>query len=184
MTDERFRLAPELKSKLRDFAPPSFYENYVVDLFELCKSLNIEVRNVEFKEDAVSGGIVKKGDQWTIYINHTDSPRRKRFTVAHELGHFFSYNNESYSKQHIDEQEGVLAERAIAKREAGSQNVVELEANEIAGEILMPESEVTKLVEANYNIEEIASAFDVSESAATVRLYNLGYRLLEYGGQE
>ena len=31
--------------------------------------------------------IAKRGDQVTVLVNHGVSPFRKRFTIAHELGH-------------------------------------------------------------------------------------------------
>lgn len=55
----------------------------------------------------------------------------------------------------------------------------ELEANEIAAELLMPQEGVTRMFDEGKNIEEMADFFVVSESAMTMRLLNLNYSLLE-----
>ena len=57
----------------------------------------------------------------------------------------------------------------------------EQEANAIAEMLLMPERETRQLIEQGYSLEEMADYFEVSESAMTVRVMNLGYKILEAG---
>ena len=54
--------------------------------------MGIAVRDVQFKdiaEDSVCGGILKENESIEIYVNKYDPINRKRFTIAHELGHYF-----------------------------------------------------------------------------------------------
>jgi Zn-dependent peptidase ImmA (M78 family) len=159
-----------------------------MDLAKLAAFLKIEIISFDFTDNAISGAILKKEGDWKILVNNNDSPRRKRFTVAHEMGHFLSYENGSHSKAYIDNQpDGILKDRAIMLRsatmplEALSENAknAELEANEIAAELLMPQDGVSKMFDEEKNVEEMADFFVVSESAMTMRLLNLGYALLE-----
>lgn len=90
----------------------------------------------------------RRYEQWTIYVNETDSPRRKRFTTAHELGHYISYQCNSHSKEYIDNNNGVTEDYAIMGRAKTQDNADprEIEANQIAAQILMPKSEVEDLI--------------------------------------
>jgi Zn-dependent peptidase ImmA (M78 family) len=49
----------------------------------------IQVNNAKFTDDNLVGMIVKRGDDVAILVNQDDPPFRKRFTIAHELGHYF-----------------------------------------------------------------------------------------------
>ena len=88
---------------------------------------------------------------------------RQRFTIAHEIGHFLLHTDEDV---HIDEK------RPIGRRDDLSSQAVdacEIEANQFAAELLMPESLVREFVRnlgSNHPetsveeaIEELARAF-------------------------
>lgn len=162
-------------------------EDGKMDLAKLADFLKIQVISFDFKDNMISGAIYKKDEDWKILVNNNDSPRRKRFTVAHEMGHFISYRKGSHSKEYIDNQpDGILKDYAIMLRPAvpvetlpDSVRNAELEANEIAAELLMPQEGVKKMFEEGKNVEEMADLFVVSESAMTMRLLNMGYSLLE-----
>lgn len=159
-----------------------FYNDGKLDLFELCQNFGIGVYNADFDNDKVSGMLSKTPEgKWSIYINHNDSPRRKRFTVAHELGHYLSYLANSHSKIFLDSN-GSIKDVGVFLRGENTDpeaKVMEAEANAIAAEILMQPAVVKKLVEDNMNVEAMAEYFGVSDSAMTFRLMNLGYKLLE-----
>lgn len=100
-----------------------------------------------------------------IVVNARHSTKRKRFTVAHELGHYF-----------LNEK----AQQCFAHRDiAGAYNREERDANQFASVILMPESKVRECVK-NHTfagilelVEFIADTFNVSKEAAQVRLQKL-----------
>lgn len=175
-------LNDKIKKSIDEKVLLEFYQDGQLDLEKVCDSLNIRFLEAEFDDDRHSGYLIKNGDSWTIIVNRTDSPKRKRFTVAHELGHYFSYINNSFSKTVIDSNDGVLQDYAVFARESNPSDEtkkMEIEANQIAAHILMPEGQVRKLAEERKNVEEMAMFFGVSESAMTFRLVNLGYQLLE-----
>lgn len=182
----RFKLTAEMKRLVLE-ASRAANDNGKMDIAKLCQDLGVEVFNFEFTDKRISGAIVKERDgdteKWKIFVSTNDSPRRKRFTVAHEVGHYLSYVNGGYSKQYIDSNDGVLRDYSIMLRsdsDVQEQNKeAELEANEIAAELLMPESVVRLFYSQGKTVEEMADAFVVSESAMTIRLLNLGFKMME-----
>lgn len=92
----------------------------------------------------------------------TELPVRSNFTIAHELGHI------------------VLGHVNQGKRPRRDTNVqidnydpVEVDANQFAAELLMPESLVRTAVERYSNLKTMAEIFDVSTTAMYYRLKNL-----------
>ena len=103
-----------------------------------------------------------------ICINHTDSPLRKRFTIAHELGHFFL---EIEGKNNI---ENFIVHREFAEKVDKQK---EREADSFASELLVPtsflEKELSKLTEADLIFFDvpyyISKYFQVSRTCAEIR---------------
>lgn len=180
MTQEQ--IIAEVKKNI----PSELYVGGRLDIYELAKRNGINVLNYIFEDDKFSGVIERKSkdskEDWTIYLNNSDSVRRKRFTAAHELGHFFSHKYDGKSKSVSG---SIFADSAIwtlpNKDETTDPEHLEAdsEATAIALDILMPEGDVTALVKAGKTVEEMADYFFVSEGAMTVRLSKLGYKLLE-----
>lgn len=124
--------------------------------------------NEEWKE--VSGLIFRndKG-KYSIFINEKDSENRKRFTLAHELGHFFLHKEYLESNGYImDSQSAVLFRITDNPNEEKEQ-----EANLFAAELLMPERLVTKAWLTTKDTDELAKIFKVSVLAMSYRLTNL-----------
>lgn len=144
-----------------------------VDPAIIARKANIPIRNIVFKPmitSYVSGGIKKEKDSIEIYVNKNDVNNRKRFTIAHELGHFFL--------NHLDNKgEFVDLHRDMTT----SGNIDEKNANEFAACILMKEEYVKEKFKTmqdvgfstNYIIEKLANIFVVSKQAMTLRLKNL-----------
>jgi len=98
-----------------------------------------------------------------IEYNITDPRVRKRFTIAHELGHFV-LGHERAPRDYPD---------SFGSR-VGSP--IEVQANQFAAELLMPVEAVRYLVSIGTDsIDELASIFDVSKVAMGHRLNNLNY---------
>jgi Zn-dependent peptidase ImmA (M78 family) len=182
-----YKLGQEIKNYILDVSRPAMNDGKL-DVKKLCKDLGIEAYNFEFKNPSMSGAIFydRENNNWKIYVNNNDSPRRKRFTIAHEIGHYISFIKNSLSKNYIDNQpDGTLKDHAIMARAieiptlSSKERQAELEANEIAAELLMPENQVRNFVEEGKNVEQMADCFEVSESAMTIRLLNLDYKILE-----
>ncbi|WP_161949177.1 ImmA/IrrE family metallo-endopeptidase [Desulfomicrobium norvegicum] len=100
-------------------------------------------------------------NSFVIFLPLSSSKARDNFTVAHELGHFFLHTEDK-------------GDEILRFTRRGS-NRREWEANWFAAELLMPEREFKKAVlELGCDEIELASKFDVSVAAASVRLSSLG----------
>jgi Zn-dependent peptidase ImmA (M78 family) len=94
----------------------------------------------------------------TIRINSNHPPLRRRFSLAHELGHIV-LGHSGMLFQRIDE-ENIKEE-------------LEREADEFAGELLMPIRMFKACFELDPNLDTIAGLFAVSRTAAYVRAMKL-----------
>lgn len=110
-----------------------------------------------------------------IGVNSTHPPTRKRFTMAHELGHLILHPKDGI---HMDE---AVIQRRDEKASEGT-NDEEIEANRFAAELLMPrdflESDIARMgkfvVDDDNQIQALACDYEVSVQAMTIRLNTLG----------
>jgi Zn-dependent peptidase ImmA (M78 family) len=166
----------ELNSEIKNYISElttGLYKGYELQIEELCKKLNLGCFIADF-EDNISGAIIKddEGDTYSIYANKEHPRNRRRFTFAHEIGHYISYQKNSHSRKEL-EIKGGFEDRAISYRKDNHYSKAETEANLIAAELLMPKDMVLKLVNEALTPEEMAEKFYVSPSAMTIRLQTL-----------
>lgn len=147
-----------------------------VDPSKIAKLHDIEIRKEDLEED-VSGMMVTREDSSVvIVVNSSHHKNRHRFSVAHELGHYFLHR--AVSPIFVDSKQ-VFYRDATASEGTKRQ---EIEANAFAAELLMPESEVRsrfphKLSLMEMDAEEVEKAakfFCVSTTALSLRLIRLG----------
>lgn len=132
----------------------------------------------------ISGALLPVDDgQWLIVVNKAHAESRRRFTVAHELGHLLLHQ---YTTPHAD--------RRLRLRDARSSEgsaFEEIEANQFAAELLMPREFVVRSVQKHLPtlqyepeddaqkeafqdvVKDLAKRFRVSEQAMTIRLSSL-----------
>lgn len=98
----------------------------------------------------------------TLFYNSADSAVRRRFTIAHELGHHVLDHGDSFRD-------------AAANFSASVFDHKEAAANRFAADLLMPAEIVQFMIEHEgvSSIQELASSFKVSEVAMSYRLKNL-----------
>ena len=141
-----------------------------VDVVKIANSNDIKV----FKGDLdkkISGAIRynKKQNRFEILVNKNDVASRQRFTVAHELGHYFLHRDFLKDEEvHVD----TILYRADDEKEE-EVRIREKEVDYFAGALLMNKTLLEKLRSEN-TITELAEIFNVSVSAMTVRLDILG----------
>jgi hypothetical protein len=137
-------------------------------------------------EDGVSGMLVpldkpNAGRSWAIVVNKNHPKTRRRFTIAHELGHIVLHE---FRAPHADRsyklrfRDGRSSDGSISE---------EIEANQFAAEVLMPRAMFLERI-VKYGLEyagldeddstahaisEIAAEFHVSKAAVSVRIANL-----------
>lgn len=99
----------------------------------------------------------------TILFNAGEAATRRRFTIAHELGH--------YALGH-----GPRPRDSAAAFNLLNHDRVETEANRFAAELLMPAAQVRSMLDSGVvALSALANAFGVSEVAMKFRLMNLGF---------
>ncbi|MCJ2158600.1 ImmA/IrrE family metallo-endopeptidase [Leuconostoc mesenteroides] len=157
-----------------DIDSPSINVDKIISLFD------IEIRE-EYEGDF--SGVIRPLDdgKYEIVVNPFDSEQRKRFTKAHELGHFLLEDvDEDFHRQTVN-----LNGYSETKRKS------ETKANFFAAQLIMPAQLIIKLiknwVEAEHNgdfdfsdadleqmITWLSKSLDVSYSAMKVKLNSLG----------
>ena len=150
-----------------------------IDVRGIARSLNITLR--EENLDDISGLIFREGTQVILGVNSGHAETRKRFTVAHELGHYYLH---AYNPLFVDK---VFAVKLRDHISSEAVNIEEIEANAFAAELLMP----TKNIQQDFQklqpgvldyeswekmdeiIQKLAQNYQVSKQAMTIRLINL-----------
>ncbi|MDO5531700.1 ImmA/IrrE family metallo-endopeptidase [Sutterella sp.] len=137
-------------------------KNVPVDVYAIARELGLSV--VEANTPTHSGYF--SSDEQTIYINENESPVRKRFTIAHELGHFILGHGDS------DRNTSIWSDRYSPE-----QMEKETAANKFATELLMPRKAISAMINILHitDAAELRKHLGVSSSALQIRLKSLGY---------
>lgn len=136
----------------------------------------------------VSGALFLDEDVAVIGVNPEESRERRRFTIAHEIGHFYLHKRSSalFVDKDVLLRGKKIGGVQVLFRDGNSSTgelKLEREANAFAAALLMPASilakEITSLNLEDYAhdediIKELAKKFGVSSIAMTYRLTNLG----------
>jgi IrrE N-terminal-like domain len=110
-------------------------------------------------------GVLLPG-RWEIWVRRDEPERRRRFTVAHEVGHHLLHSDGA----------AVLCRPSDVETAQGDLRAREREANRFAAELLMPEQMVREAADhGGPNPIALAGHFGVSDVAMGYRLVTLGY---------
>jgi Zn-dependent peptidase ImmA (M78 family) len=168
-----------IKQNYPDLDFTAVESKFPVSLEKICDALNVYVDLRDDLPDNLSGKIFKVDENYLIYANKNHSPRRVRFTIAHEIGHLIKH------KEYIDKH-GEILERRDHTKYSLIQIRQEKEANQFAAELLMPEYTFIEqheklLAKSNCNyknndkiVNELAEYFWVSPRAVAYRIITLG----------
>lgn len=143
-----------------------------VPVKRIANHLGIKIESASFGEDC-SGVLVRNGNRAIIGVNKEHHSNRQRFSIAHEIAHFFLHRGDTY----VDKGYRVL----FRDLESGSgTKQEEMEANAFAAALLMPAALVKDAFERqpfdlteDDSLEMLASIFEVSTQAMTYRLMKL-----------
>lgn len=126
--------------------------------------------------DDVSGLLAIQNGVGTIGYNQTEPKVRRRFTIAHELGHYELHRDKS--DLFVDKE---FIYRSLNSGNTAVNQQMEQEANLFASGILMPTDLVRKEVESKNidltsedTIKQLAKLFEVSTTAMSIRISSLG----------
>jgi Zn-dependent peptidase ImmA (M78 family) len=151
-----------------------------IDVKGIARSLNITLREDNLED--ISGLIYREGNQVILGVNINHAETRKRFTIAHELGHYYLHAN---NQLFVDK---VFAVKLRDHTSSEAVNIEEIEANAFAAELLMPtmylQKDFQKLQPGVWDydhweemddvVKKLAHIYQVSPQAMTIRLINLG----------
>ena len=153
--------------------------NTPVDVYSVANGLGLGVVPHDFAND-VSGLLITSGGKSTIGINSNNGVTRKRFTIAHEIGHYVLGH----------QREGAFIDKpgnffTIVYRDSSSSTgefQQEREANAFAAALLMPRELIDITIKKmSFDFEDdqmsvidiLAHEFEVSSQAMSFRLSNL-----------
>lgn len=148
-----------------------------VKIEDIAKKCGLRVLPYAFDED-ISGVLVIEDNVGTIGYNQNESRVRRRFTIAHELGHYILHKDRS--KLFMDKGfKAIFRSKNSGMTEETKR--MEEEANAFAASILMPDHFLRKELEkiefdlsSEDDIKNLAKIFDVSSTAMYFRIRNSG----------
>jgi len=137
-----------------------------IDPFAVARDRKIEVVAKPARDAGVSGMLIRVGNEFAIaYSTHIDNEPFQRFSVSHELGHYFLLG-------HVD---AVMDKRGIHESRAGfaSNDRYEIEADRFAAGFLMPRHlffpALQKSGQGLAAIERLATLCETSLHATAIR---------------
>ena len=161
------RLAGAILTQLPDIGKP-------IPVREIAEAIDI-VEISEERLDGLEGGLIVPDDksEGAILVRVDRPESRKRYTIAHELGHYVNPFHKS------DSPEGFRCQAQDMSRErfdAGDRHAkMEVQANQFAAELLMPRREVARFIrrtgapDIEILIDMAKTRFVVSREAAARR---------------
>jgi Zn-dependent peptidase ImmA (M78 family) len=163
-----------VEEKVEEILKELNINNAPVEPKKCAEHFGIDVKAVDLDKE-VSGLFVLKGESPYIMYNKNETSQRKRFTIAHELGHFILHKNTSLF---IDKSDRVLYRNSSSTT---GEVLKEREANAFAACLLMPkkliESEINNVPLGEDVVDYLSQKFKVSQLAMSFRLSNLGYEI-------
>ncbi len=171
---EAIKKAREVYNQLFDEDSAILFDEYATDLNRVLKHFELKAYMVDMQENFshipefsaadVSGFLLKTGKDSKIYVDKNQAPYRRRFSIAHEIGHF--------ALNHLETKELDILFRDDLSSNGSCPE--EIAANAFAAELLMPENLIKYIYNENNSVLKTAIAFAVSEQAVRFRLKNLG----------
>lgn len=138
---------------------------FPVDVFHIAQNMDIRLEAINEENSSLAGEFFFDDEGIPVCrIRESDRMTRKRFTLAHEIGHYVLGHGPAFRDSDL-------------VFDTFNYDMREVEANIFAAELLMPEKAVEYLIEEEniYSPAELASIFDVSLQAMNIRLRNLGW---------
>ena len=132
-----------------------------IPIINMAKAMGLRVFRVKSGWTLdISGSIRKRDGTYVIHVNSQHHPRRRRFTIAHEISHFVLHRELIGNGIEDD----AMYRSLLSNRR-------EQEANKYASELLMPWHLINFAFESGENtIKGMADRFEVSTYAMSIRL--------------
>jgi len=152
--------AQEILSAAQQTEPP-------IDVYAAASLCGARVVRHRFSSDALSGFVLRVENAAVIGTNAHHHEHRRRFTIAHELGHLVLDHHADY---HLD-----LVSSVSSGDPPGYDWRHERAANSFAANLLMPAGLVRRdYLESGLGVSDLATHYKVSSEAMGVRISVLG----------
>ncbi len=155
------------KKKAEELLANFKIEEPIVPVFEIAKTLGLEVKIVRMPEKLLSVSGFIDIPHKIIYVNSDDSPARRLFTVAHELGHYL-----------LNHKPGEI--EVLLRLTTVETTPIEKEANCFAANLLVPEKKLLNVMNTYHltrkESEILAKLFGVSNEVIINRLHHLSWK--------
>ena len=163
-----------------------------IDTEELIQAHNIYYILKKLPDNISGASMTTEHGKQMIVVNEDQPEKRKKFTIAHELGHLILGHDtplNTQDKATIPNNRQLRNPSQILFRDdktSEGSDWREIEANHFAASLLMPKNllnkEINKLTQKNskiylseYNVHELADIFGVSDISMSIRLSRLGF---------
>ena len=135
-----------------------------VETIEIAQDFGIKVYKTDNWPSNISAMIRRDpnggSSGYAIYVNAKHSRTRRRFSIAHEIAHFALHRNLIGDG---------ITDDALYRSSLNS--AIEVQANKMAADILMPWHLINDAIEQGItSVEEMAKHFDVSRSTMSIQL--------------
>lgn len=154
-----------------------------VDPFKVAKEMKLDFSqdfDIEKIGKEIEGEAFVENGKPKVWVSPLRHKNRRKFTMAHELGHVINdilpNIKKSEGQSYEDDASNLIFHRS------GENSFREYSANEFAAQLLMPKEKIIDETQKYTNekpvlmqdfIEHMAKTFEVSENAMTVRLIRL-----------
>ncbi len=150
-----------------------------VNVDDIAKHLGAKVIYKDFDgEDDLSGMLFQDKDQTIIGVNLKHPENRRRFTIAHEIGHLVLHQALFQGRVHVDKTFEVRLFRDGRSKQG--KDLIEIQANKFAAELLMPtehiKSDLKNIsidIESDEHIKVLAQKYKVSTQAMYIKIFNV-----------
>lgn len=163
------RLALEIRSEfgLRPtdpFDPYAYFSTYGIPVVRI-RELEERVSRMLFHQsrDKISGALIPLGSGYVVIDNDLHPMTRRRSTAAHECAH--------HALEHA-----FAASISVDPRACGLGKAQEAEADELAGELLIPSKSAKSHAVSRWSDDDVAAAYGVSVKFAAWRMNANGAR--------
>lgn len=131
-----------------------------IPIDEIAQHYGFQVKLLDQPTDKFSGILLR--DKKAIGIKMHHHPVRQRFSLSHELGHYFL--------DHPDASEEIPDDDGME-----SHKIYEGEVDEFAAELLMPRELLKSALKQNADFETLQKQFQVSRHVAAIQLTKHGF---------
>lgn len=152
-------------------------QSFPVNVHRIAQQLGIRIVQANLGH-GVSGLLINRSGTPVICVQESDPRTRKRFTIAHEIGHHY-LGHQFEMGEHVHVDRGNLISFRSPRSTEGI-DPKEIEANQFAASLLMPAAmlktralQITEGPLVDVHLSRLAEEFAVSEQAMIIRLMAL-----------